>query len=93
MTAGGAAVSPLSILAWRQFPLRDRLAELDRSGPPPVDNDAKALALAEEVAGGGRGTGRLPGGGGLDPEWAGGSCSTVRLLDGETRATPGASAT
>jgi glucokinase len=46
MTAGGDAVSPLNIPAWRGFPLRRRLAEL--SGLPTfVDNDAKALALAE----------------------------------------------
>src|SRR5690606_37705983 len=46
MTAGGAAVSPLNIPAWRGFPLRDRLAEhLDRA--VAVDNDAKALALGE----------------------------------------------
>ncbi|HEV2759462.1 MAG TPA: ROK family protein [Acidimicrobiales bacterium] len=46
MTAGGATVSPLNIPAWRDFPLRSRLAEatgLDTF----VDNDAKALALGE----------------------------------------------
>jgi glucokinase len=46
MTAGGAAVSPLNIPAWRGFPLRERLAE--RWGLATfVDNDAKALALGE----------------------------------------------
>lgn len=46
MTVGGEAVSPLNIPAWRDFPLRQRLTEL--SGIPTfVDNDAKALALAE----------------------------------------------
>ncbi len=46
MTAGGETVSPLNIPAWREFPLRRRLADhlgLDTF----VDNDAKALALAE----------------------------------------------
>lgn len=39
-------VSPLHIPEWKNFPLRDRLA--DFTGLPTfVDNDAKALALAE----------------------------------------------
>ncbi|MFV0523956.1 MAG: ROK family protein [Acidimicrobiales bacterium] len=46
MTANAELVSPLNLVAWRRFPLRARLAEL--SGlPVEVDNDAKALALAE----------------------------------------------
>lgn len=46
MRAGGEAVSPLNIPAWRDFPLRPRLAEA--TGLPTfVDNDAKALALGE----------------------------------------------
>jgi glucokinase len=46
MTANGEQVSPLNIPAWRQFPLRRRLATL--TGLPTfVDNDAKALALGE----------------------------------------------
>ncbi|MHB8669307.1 MAG: ROK family protein [Acidimicrobiales bacterium] len=46
MTRGGEAVSPLNIPAWRNFPLRALLAE--RVGAATfVDNDAKALALAE----------------------------------------------
>lgn len=46
MAPGGEAVSPLNIPAWRGFPLRRRLAEA--TGLPTfVDNDAKALALAE----------------------------------------------
>ena len=46
MTFGGERVSPLNIPAWRSFPLR---AELSRAlgRPVAVDNDAKALALAE----------------------------------------------
>lgn len=46
MAPGGDAVSPLNIPAWRDFPLRSRLA--DATGLPTwVDNDAKALALGE----------------------------------------------
>jgi glucokinase len=46
MDRGGEHVSPLNIPAWREFPLRARLAEL--TGLPTfVDNDAKALALGE----------------------------------------------
>ncbi len=46
MTAGGEAVSPLNIPAWRRFPLRSRLAA-HVGVPVVVDNDAKALALGE----------------------------------------------
>lgn len=46
MAEGGAAVSPLNIPAWRDFPLRDRLAE-HIGLAVAVDNDAKALALGE----------------------------------------------
>ena len=54
MTGAGAAVSPLNIAGWRGFPLRDRLAE--HTGLVTfVDNDAKALALAEGWAGAARG--------------------------------------
>jgi glucokinase len=50
MSPGGAEVSPLNIPAWRDFPLRARLAGL--TGLPTfVDNDAKALALGEGWAG------------------------------------------
>ncbi len=46
MLGGGERVSPLNIAGWRDFPLRQRLA--DHTGlPTGVDNDAKALALAE----------------------------------------------
>jgi len=46
MTRGGEAVSPLNIAAWRDFPLRARLAALTGLATF-VDNDAKALALGE----------------------------------------------
>ncbi|MCD9622464.1 ROK family protein [Rhabdothermincola salaria] len=46
MAPGGVDVSPLNIPAWRGFPLRDHLRT--HTGLPTfVDNDAKALALAE----------------------------------------------
>lgn len=46
MTRGGDTVSPLNIPAWRLHPLRERIA--DHTGLPTwIDNDAKALALAE----------------------------------------------
>lgn len=54
MRMGGEAVSPLNIAVWRDFPLRGRLADL--TGLPTfVDNDAKALALAEGWKGAARG--------------------------------------
>jgi len=46
MLVGGAEVSPLNIPEWRDFPLRERLAERFDL-PTFVDNDAKALALGE----------------------------------------------
>lgn len=46
MTPGGEAVSPLNIPGWRDFPLRSRLAD-ELARPVHIDNDAKALALAE----------------------------------------------
>ena len=54
MTRGGEAVSPLNIPGWRDFPLRRRLAEAVAL-PVHVDNDAKALALAEGWRGAARG--------------------------------------
>jgi glucokinase len=54
MDAGGETVSPLNIPAWRRFPLRHRLSEATRLATF-VDNDAKALALAEGWLGAARG--------------------------------------
>lgn len=54
MAAGGESVSPLNIPAWRRFPLRQRLAELV-GVPVHLDNDAKAIALAEGWLGAARG--------------------------------------
>ncbi len=46
MARGGELVSPLNIPAWRDFPLRARLADA-LALPVHIDNDAKALALGE----------------------------------------------
>jgi glucokinase len=54
MEVGGEHVSPLNIPGWRGFPLRARLAEV-LGVPTFVDNDAKALALAEGWRGAARG--------------------------------------
>jgi glucokinase len=54
MRRDGEAISPMNIGGWRDFPLRGRLVEsLDL--PVFVDNDAKALALAEGWVGGASG--------------------------------------
>ena len=46
MTAGGEELTPVHIPAWKGFPLRRRMEEA--TGLPVfVDNDAKAVALAE----------------------------------------------
>jgi glucokinase len=54
MTPGGETVSPINIPGWREFPLRSRLGQLTGL-PVVVDNDAKALALAEGWMGAARG--------------------------------------
>ena len=54
MTKGGRTVSPVNIPAWRAFPLFDRLSAAF-SAPVAIDNDAKALALAEGWLGAARG--------------------------------------
>ncbi len=46
MSAGGIGISPLNITQWRDFPLAAKLAEFTGL-ETRVDNDAKALALAE----------------------------------------------
>src|SRR5262245_40487577 len=54
MSGGGELVSPLNIPGWRDFPLRRRLSEL--TGLPTwINNDAKALALADGWVGGAAG--------------------------------------
>ena len=54
MSPGGDEVSPLNIPAWRGFPLRRRMSE-HYGLTCAVDNDAKALALAEGWRGAARG--------------------------------------
>jgi len=46
MSRGGEDVSPINIPGWRRFPLRSRVAAATGL-PTEVDNDVKALALAE----------------------------------------------
>jgi glucokinase len=46
MTVAGERVSPVNIAAWRDFPLRRRVADVTGL-PTHLDGDAKALALAE----------------------------------------------
>ena len=55
MTRGGEEVSPLNIPAWRDFPLRQRLAAAFNL-PCCVDNDAIALAVGERWRGAGHGS-------------------------------------
>ena len=50
MTAGGEALTPVHIPAWRGFPLRRRMEEATGLAVF-VDNDAKAVALAEGSVG------------------------------------------
>ena len=54
MSRGGDNVSPLHIPSWRNFALRASMAELTGL-PTYVDNDAKALAMAEGWIGAARG--------------------------------------
>jgi len=53
MTRGGESVSPLNILFWREFPLRQSLCDA-LGGDVYVDGDARALALAEGAYGAAR---------------------------------------
>jgi len=46
MTAGGETISPINIPGWREFALRSHFAH-HTALPTFVENDAKALALAE----------------------------------------------
>jgi glucokinase len=56
MSAGGETVSPVHIPAWRDFPLRRRM-EQATGVAVFVDNDAKAVALAEGWVGAAAGVG------------------------------------
>jgi len=80
MSWQGEEVSPVNIPAWRAFPLRARLAEL--TGIEVfVDNDAKAMALAEGWKGGARGTSDFIGMV-VSTGVGGGIVSRGRLVDG-----------
>ncbi|HEU5161416.1 MAG TPA: ROK family protein [Streptosporangiaceae bacterium] len=61
MTWPRAEVSPLSIPAWRDFPLRDRIAERFPGRPVRVHNDAVCVAVGEHWRGAGRGRGNVLG--------------------------------
>lgn len=80
MRAGGAAVSPLNIPAWRAFPLRSRLTG-HLGIPVHVDNDAKAFALAEGWLGAAHGVHDFVGMV-VSTGVGGGIVSRGRLLDG-----------
>ncbi len=76
------SVSPLNILGWRGFPLRQRLADL--TGLPVFgDGDAKALALAEGWRGAARGYNSFIAMV-VSTGVGGGIVLNGRLLDGET---------
>jgi glucokinase len=82
MDPHGEHVSPLNIPAWRDFPLRARLAA--HTGLPVwVDNDAKALALGEGWTGAARGR-RDYIGMVVSTGVGGGIVLDGRLLDGDT---------
>lgn len=55
MQRGGTTVSPLNIPEWRNFPLLEALGDITGSAVS-IDNDAKALALAEGRYGGAQGS-------------------------------------
>ena len=86
-----ATCRPLNIPAWRDFPLRDRLAELTGL-PVHVDNDAKALALGEGWVGRGRAATATSSRWSCRPGSAAASCSTAGCSTAPP-ATPGTSAT
>jgi glucokinase len=82
MDAGGEHVSPLNIPAWREFPLRARIAA--HTGLRAfVDNDAKALALGEGWVGAAQGA-RDYIGMVVSTGVGGGIVLDGRLLDGDT---------
>jgi glucokinase len=81
MTPGGEALTPVHIQAWRGFPLRRRMAEA--TGLPVfVDNDAKAVALAEGWVGAAAGV-RAYVGMVVSTGIGGGIVLDGRLLDGQ----------
>jgi glucokinase len=81
MDRGGEHVSPVNIPAWRDFPLRARLAELTGLRVF-VENDAKALALGEGWLGAARGVEHFVGMV-VSTGVGGGIVLDGRLLDGD----------
>ena len=81
MTAGGEALTPVHIPAWQGFPLRDRM-EKATGRPVFVDNDAKAVALAEGWVGAAVGVGAFLGMV-VSTGIGGGIVLDGRLLDGQ----------
>ena len=78
----GTEVSPLNIPAWVSFPLRSRLESLTGLAVT-VDNDAKALALAEGWVGAARGSSNFMGMV-VSTGVGGGIVLDGRLLDGRS---------
>jgi glucokinase len=54
-------VSPVNLVAWRDFPLRERLADAYPGVPVRVHNDAVAVVVAEHWRGAGRGVDNMLG--------------------------------
>jgi glucokinase len=82
MTAGGETLTPVHIPAWREFPLHRRMEEATGL-PVLVDNDAKAVALAEGWVGAAAGVGDYIGMV-VSTGIGGGIVLGGRLLDGRT---------
>ncbi|MGI8681911.1 MAG: ROK family protein [Mycobacteriales bacterium] len=76
-------ISPLNIPAWRDFPLRERLAEQFGGLPVRVHNDAVCVAAGEHWRGAGRG-GRNLLGMVISTGVGGGLVLDGRLVDGES---------
>lgn len=76
-------VSPLNIPAWRDFPLRDRLAELYSGLPVRLHNDAVCVAAGEHWRGAGQGSRNLLGMV-ISTGVGGGLVLDGRLVDGQS---------
>ena len=83
MTWPAGEVSPLNIPAWRDFPLRTKLAERYPGVPVRLHNDAVAVAIAEHWRGAARGLDNMIGMV-VSTGVGGGIVSGGRILDGAT---------
>ena len=81
MSAGGEELTPVHIPAWQGFPLRRRMEEAT-GRPTFIDNDAKAVALAEGWVGAAAGVGAYIGMV-VSTGIGGGIVLDGRLLDGQ----------